>query len=175
MTDQKQDPLDDDDFDELDDEVDEELEAEAEAQRSGAQSAKPAGPGREAAAGRRRFGGRGGAPAPAPGRATPSEAAVHVGDRWSTYFVIGAVAIFLLILLNGILLGQGGAFRPIPTPTPIVTPVPTARPSATVRPSTTPGPSATATASPSATSTATSSAPASPTASPAPSAPPSGQ
>jgi len=136
MTDQKQDPPDDDDFDELD----KELEAEVQAQRSGGRPSKAARAGEEPA-GRRRFGGRGPAATPAPAVATPSETAVHVGDRWSTAFVVGAVAIFVLIFLNGILLGTGGALRPIPTPAPIVTPVPTARPSATVRPSITPAPS----------------------------------
>ncbi len=49
---------------------------------------------------------------------TPSEIAVHVREDVSKVFVIATVAIFVLILLNGVLLGTGGVLRPLATPTP---------------------------------------------------------
>lgn len=52
---------------------------------------------------------------------TPSEQAVHVEDRASKWFVIGSIAVFVAILLNAMLLGQGGALVPDPTPTPVPT------------------------------------------------------
>jgi hypothetical protein len=82
-----------------------------------------------------------GRPATAP--ATPSEQAVHIDDRISKLFVAGAVAVFVLILLNGLLLGRNGALVPTPTPTPI--------PSATLAPSVSPSASGSAPASGSAT------------------------
>ena len=48
---------------------------------------------------------------------SPSEVAVHVRENVSA-FVIAAVAVYIVILLNGIFLGTGGVFRPLPTPTP---------------------------------------------------------
>lgn len=55
------------------------------------------------------------AAAPAP---TPSELAVHIDDRISAAFVVVSIAVFTLILLNGLLLGAGGAISSVPTPEP---------------------------------------------------------
>jgi len=92
---------------------------------------------------------------------TPSEVAVHVRENVSRTFVIAAVAIYIVILLNGIFLGTGGVFRPLPTPTPTPSESPSASPSSSA------SPSASASASPSASASAspTTSAPASPSAS----------
>jgi hypothetical protein len=67
-----------------------------------------------------------------PAVASPSEQAVHIDDRISKLFVAGTVAVFVLIFLNGLLLGRGGALVPEPTPTPVpsVTAAPSASPSA---------------------------------------------
>ncbi len=43
--------------------------------------------------------------------------------------VIATVAIFVLIMLNGLLAGSGGLFTPIATPTPVPTLAPTPSPS----------------------------------------------
>ena len=69
---------------------------------------------------------------------SPSEIAVHVKDDVSKWFVIGTVAVFVLILLNGILLGSGGLLRPLPTPTPSASPSasPSAGPSGSASPRT---------------------------------------
>jgi hypothetical protein len=92
-------------------------EAEVDAGETGpTTSAQPRG--REA----RRLRGR-----PATPPATVSEQAVHIDDRISKLFVAGTVAVFVLILLNGLLLGRNGALSPTPTPTPV--------PSATAAPS----------------------------------------
>ena len=48
---------------------------------------------------------------------SPSEVAVHVREDVSKFFVIATVAVFVLILLNGLLLGTGGLLRPLATPT----------------------------------------------------------
>jgi hypothetical protein len=109
--------------------IDEPDEAEVEAAEPElATSAQPRG--REA----RRLRGR-----PATPPATVSEQAVHIDDRISKLFVAGTVAVFVLILLNGLLLGRNGALSPTPTPTPV--------PSATAAPSVAPSPSGSAPAS----------------------------
>jgi hypothetical protein len=53
-----------------------------------------------------------------------------VREDWSKVFVIATVAVFVVILLNGVLLGTGGLLRPLATPTPIPTESPSASPSA---------------------------------------------
>jgi hypothetical protein len=112
---------------------------------------------------------------PAPTRApSPSEIAVHVREDVSKVFVIGAVAVFVVILLNGLVLGRGGFLTPIPTETP--SPSPTASASAAASPSASAGASASASApvaSPSASASATAPASVAPPASAAPSVAPS--
>ena len=103
---------------------------------------------RRSSAARRRTPGKQASRAP-----TPSEVAVHVRENVSRTFVIAAVAIYIVILLNGIFLGTGGVFRPLPTPAPTPSESPSASPSSSA------SPSASASASP------TTSAPASPSAS----------
>ncbi len=57
-------------------------------------------------------------PPPAPGRApTPSEKAVHVREDVSKVFVIATAVVFTAILLNGLLLGNGGLLTAAPAPT----------------------------------------------------------
>jgi hypothetical protein len=112
---------------------------------------------------------------PAPTHApTPSEKAVHVREDVSKVFVIGAVAVFVAILLNGLLLGTGGLFTPIATPTPSPSAAPSASASAgasaSAPASASPAPSPSASAPASAAPSASPSAPASvaPSASPSP-------
>jgi hypothetical protein len=106
--------------------------------------------------------------------ASPSEQAVHVDDRISSLFVAVIVAVFVLIILNGLLLGRNGALSPRPTPTPV--PTVTAAPSVGPSPSVTVSPAASgspvASGSPAASGSpvASGSASVSPSASPAPSA-----
>lgn len=86
---------------------------------------------------------------PSPVAPSVSEQAVHITDRASSAFVVGTVAVFVLILLYGILLGRAGIVSDaLATPTP----VPTAVPSLTAAPSASEslGPSASASAVPSA-------------------------
>jgi hypothetical protein len=96
---------------------------------------------------------------------TPSEIAVHVKDDVSKWFVLGTVAVFVLILLNGMFLGSGGLLRPLSTPTPSASP--SASPSGSATPSGTASPSGSASpsASPSVAPSATPAASASPSAS----------
>ena len=84
---------------------------------------------------------RGAQPAHVP---TPSEKAVHVREDVSKVFVIAAVAVFVAILLNGLLFGTGGLFTPIATPSPS----PSAAPSASASAGPSASPSAPASASP---------------------------
>jgi len=132
-------PIDDADVDEIEGELLDEAEAEAiEAEEAGIDDydaalrevagedvpvpATPAG---------RRPSVRGRTTGKAPARApSPSEIAVHVREDWSKVFVIATVAVFVVILLNGVLLGTGGLLRPLATPTPIPTESPSASPSA---------------------------------------------
>ena len=85
-----------------------------------------------------------------------------VSDRASAVFVLVTVGVFVLIMLNGMLLGHGGLLTPVPTPSPVPSltaspaPSPTDTPAAatpTAAPSVTPAPSASpaATSEPSAT------------------------
>jgi hypothetical protein len=73
---------------------------------------------------------------------SPSDQAVHIDDRISKLFVVATVVVFLLIFLNGLLLGRGGALSPSPTPRP--TPSATASPSAGPSGSASPGASGSA-------------------------------
>lgn len=66
---------------------------------------------------------------------TPSEVAVHVRENVSRVFVIAAVAIYIVILLNAIFLGTGGVFRPLPTATPTPSESSSASPSESASPS----------------------------------------
>ena len=138
--------------------------------------------GREAATSRgERRGPRGGREPATPARVqTASDIAVHVDDRASAIFVIGVIAVFVLIFLNALVLGKGGFLTPIPTPKPVASlaPAASAAPSAVASPaasapasaapsgSVSPSPSPSASASPAASATPK------PTASPKPSATP---
>lgn len=51
-----------------------------------------------------------------------SEIAVHIDDRISAIFVLGAIAVFTAILLLGVVAGTGGLLTPLATPIPIVSP-----------------------------------------------------
>lgn len=87
---------------------------------------------------------RGAAPAP-PRGPTASELAVHVREDVSKVFVLVAVGVFVLILLNGLLLGSGGLLAAKPTPSP--SPSPSASASASASAPASAGPSASAPAS----------------------------
>ena len=74
-----------------------------------------------------------------PVAAAPSvaEEAVHITDRASAVFVIGVTLVFVVILLNGMLLGKRGFITqalatPKPTPGVTASPVASASPSASV-------------------------------------------
>src|SRR4029079_17000655 len=54
--------------------------------------------------------------------------AIHIGDRWSAAFVVITLLVFVVIGLNGLLFGTGGAFNPYVSPTPAPTAAPTATP-----------------------------------------------
>jgi hypothetical protein len=71
---------------------------------------------------------------------TPSELAVRVNEPWSKIFVLASVAVFVGILLYGMLGGKGGFLTPIATPTPV--------PTATASPSVAPSPTEAASPSP---------------------------
>jgi len=67
---------------------------------------------------------------------SPSDQAVHIDDRISKLFVVATVVVFLLIFLNGLLLGRGGALSqsPSPRPVPTATAPPSAGPSGSASP-----------------------------------------
>jgi hypothetical protein len=93
-----------------------------------------------AAGARRRRG-----PAPTGPRVpTPSERAVRVTDTPSRLFVIASVAIFVLILLYGLVAGHGGLLTGRPTPNPSASTPASASPAASssAAPSSSAGPSA---------------------------------
>lgn len=145
--------------DEFDDDFDDASEEVDEADDDDFEEEAPAAPSRR--------GGRDREPAPARGRAAKADdrdeghgpvgadGAIRITDNPSKWFVIGTIAIFVLILLNGMILGVGGLATPIPTPTPVVTPAPTVKASATPRATAgataTPAASAAASAAPGAT------------------------
>jgi hypothetical protein len=85
--------------------------------------------------------------APAQRAPSPSEIAVHVREDWSKAFVIITAAVYIGILLYGLLFGHGGFFTPLATPTPIPTEEPSASPGASPSGSAAPSPSPAATAS----------------------------
>jgi hypothetical protein len=91
---------------------------------------------------------------PAQRAPSPSEVAVHVREDWSKAFVILTAAVFIGILLYGMLFGHGGFFTPLATPTPIPTESPSASPSAEPSESGSPAASPSTSASPSASSSA---------------------
>lgn len=108
---------------------------------------------------------------------TLADEAVHVGDRVSTYFVIGTVGLFVLILLWALVWGQNGLIAdalatPRPARTPVVTIAPSTIPSVAPSSSGSAGPSGSASAVPSAGASAAPSSPASNAPSVAPSASP---
>src|SRR5664279_2258872 len=88
---------------------------------------------------------------------TASDIAVHVDDRVSAIFVIGVIAVFVLIFLNALVLGKGDFLTPIPTPKP----VPSLAPAASAAPSAAASPAASAPASPAPSASASPSAAAS--------------
>lgn len=107
--------------------------------------------------------GRAPAPPPLP---TPSDQAVHIDDRISKIFVLAAVGVFVLIILNGLLLGRGGTLSASPSPSPVASV--SASPAASTSPSSSASPAASGSAGPSGSPAASgSAAPASPSASPA--------
>jgi hypothetical protein len=58
--------------------------------------------------------------------------ALRIRDQASAAFVVASILVFLLIFLNAMAFGHGGAFTPIPTATPFVSasPAPSASPGA---------------------------------------------
>ena len=144
--------------------------------RRGRESAASRGEGRDSGRGAR------GSREPAvPQRAqTASDIAVHIDDRASAIFVIGVIAVFVLILLNAVVLGKGGLLTPIPSPKPIPSLVPgtqapppsasaSASPGGSVAPAASGSPTPSGSASPSATGSAAPSATPKPSATPPPS------
>ena len=144
--------------------------------RRGRESAASRGEGRDSGRGAR------GSREPAvPQRAqTASDIAVHIDDRASAIFVIGVIAVFVLILLNAVVLGKGGLLTPIPSPKPIPSLVPgtqapppsaaaSASPSGSVAPAASGSSTPSGSASPSATGSAAPSATPKPSATPPPS------
>ena len=107
---------------------------------------------------------------------TASDIAVHIDDRASAIFVIGVIAIFVLIFANAVVLGKGGLLTPLPTRAPIASPapVPSASPAGSAVPSASASPAASgsASASPNASASPAASASPSPTATPKPKASP---
>src|SRR6478736_2975441 len=108
----------------------EEEEAEEESAIPPAAGAAAAGAAAAAATGPRRSRGPS---TPAPRPMTPGERAAKMTDRPSRYFVIVSVAVFVLILLYGLLGGHGGFLTPVPVPT--ATAPGTAEPSSSAGPS----------------------------------------
>ena len=149
--------------------------------RRGRESAASRGEGRDSGRGAR------GSREPAvPQRAqTASDIAVHIDDRASAIFVIGVIAVFVLIVLNAVVLGKGGLLTPLPSPKPIPSLVPgtqappptapaSAAPSGSVVPGASGSPAASASAStPSGSASPSATASAAPSATPKPSAAPS--
>ena len=150
-------------------------------ERRGRESAASRGEGRDSGRGAR------GSREPAvPQRAqTASDIAVHIDDRASAIFVIGVIAVFVLIVLNAVVLGKGGLLTPLPSPKPIPSLVPgtqappptapaSAAPSGSVVPGASGSPAASASAStPSGSASPSATGSAAPSATPKPSAVPS--
>jgi hypothetical protein len=72
--------------------------------------------------------------------AVPIDPSIRVRDRASTWFVLGTVLVFVVIFLNGMLLGTGGLFRPYVSPSPEPSALESAAPSESVTPSVSVGP-----------------------------------
>jgi hypothetical protein len=98
-----------------------------------------------------------------------SDIAVHIDDRISAAFVVVAVAVFVLIFANGLLLGQGGTLTTTPLPTP-ASEAPSGSASESPAASASESPAASTSASPSGSGSPAASASGSPSASAAPSA-----
>lgn len=65
----------------------------------------------------------------------PIDPALRIKDRTSAALVIITVGVFVVIVLNALVLGNGGLLNPVPAfvlPTPIVTPAPTTTPAPSV-------------------------------------------
>lgn len=77
----------------------------------------------------------------------------RVSDRASAVFVLLSVAVFVLVMLNGMVLGKGGFLTPIPTPSPVPSATATPIPSATATPSASAAPTGSPTTAPTATPT----------------------
>jgi hypothetical protein len=88
---------------------------------------------------------------PAPAVAAPiPERAIRVDDRISKIFVLVTVAAFVLVFVNALLFGVGGAFNPYsPPPAPTPSPSAVASPSASAPASSSASPSASTEPSPS--------------------------
>ena len=106
-----------------------------------------------------------------PAVAAVPERAIRIKDRASSLFVIATVAVFAVIFLNAVLLGNGGIFNPYVPPTEAPSPSIVASPSAAG--SAAPSGSASPTVSASPSSSATPSGSAAPSPSAAPSVSPS--
>lgn len=147
-------PIDDEDIeDDLVDESEADVDAEVDdyeaAVREVAGEAPPAIPPRGARPTEREPSGRRRPATTAQQAPTPSQVAVHVREDWSKAFVVITAAVFVLILLNGLVLGHGGLLTPIPTPTPTPTEAPSGSPSSSPSASLVPSASTTPTESPS--------------------------
>jgi hypothetical protein len=113
----------------------------------------------EAAAARAAAAGRGPKVRAATRVAFPIDPAMRIKDPASAIFVVASVIVFVLIFLNAMAFGHGGAFNPVPTPTPFVSAAPTASPAASPGASGSAAPSTAPTAAPSGTAPATTTAP----------------
>ncbi len=119
--------------------VDEELAEDEEAEEVADDDGMPAAPpvrvgarqrAAEAAAQRAASAGRGPKTKAAQRTAFAIDPALRIKDPASAIFVVGSIALFVVIFLNAMAFGHGGAFNPIPTPTPFVSAAPTASPAA---------------------------------------------
>lgn len=85
----------------------------------------------------------------------PIDPALRIKDQASAGFVLASILFFLLIFMNAMAFGRGGAFTPVRTPTPVVSPSPgpsvSPGPTGSAGPSATVAPSAVPSAAPSAT------------------------
>ena len=104
----------------------------------------------EAAAARAAAAGRGPKVKAAQRTAFAIDPALRIKDPASAIFVVVSIVAFVLIFLNAMAFGHGGAFTPIPTPTPFVSAAPTASPAASPGASGSAAPSGSPAASPAA-------------------------
>ncbi len=133
----------------------EDAEAQAAAEDEGMPAAPPARVGArqraaEAAALRAAAAGRGPKVKAAQRTAFAIDPALRIKDPASAIFVVASIALFVVIFLNAMAFGHGGAFNPIPTPTPFVSDAPTASPAASPAASGSAAPSAAPSVAPSA-------------------------